>query len=144
MKHQISNEKHINKKFTFNETISVLMNLGSTASDMLPSKTKLLYGKDRESVNMFLLEFWEQTFNCTWNQNDETSQLCTGSENLEAAKTELTDVSHLGVSYNTYMAVYAIAKALHNLQFCMHVKGILFNISCGDILSFEPWQVRMP
>uniref|UniRef100_A0A8C4RCB8 G-protein coupled receptors family 3 profile domain-containing protein n=1 Tax=Eptatretus burgeri TaxID=7764 RepID=A0A8C4RCB8_EPTBU len=143
MKHQISNEKEINKKFTLNKTISVLMNLGSTASDMLPRKTKLLYRKEQVSVNIFLLEFWEQTFYCTWIQNDESSQLCTGSENLEAADTELTDVSHLGVSYNTYMAVYAIAKALHNLQFCMHVKGILLNISCGDILSFEPWQVRI-
>uniref|UniRef100_UPI003590236C extracellular calcium-sensing receptor-like n=1 Tax=Myxine glutinosa TaxID=7769 RepID=UPI003590236C len=81
------------------------------------------------------------TFGCTWSSNDETSQLCTGSENLEAADTLLTDVSRLRVTYNTYMAVYAIANALHNLQSCVQMEGILLNITCGDIPRFEPWQV---
>jgi len=143
MKHQNSNEKQINKKFTLNQTVSIIMNHKSTPSDLLHTKTNLEYAKETASVNMFLLEFWEQTFGCTWSSNDETSQLCTGSEDLEAVDTFFTDVSHLRVSYNTYTAVYAIAKALHNLFYCVQMKGILLNITCGDILSFQPWQVRM-
>ena len=141
--HQNLNNQQVYKTFNLNQTDSTIMNQESSASDILHTKTNLVYGKEKASVNIFLLEFWEQTFGCTWSPNDGTSQLCTGSENLEAADTELTDVSHLRVSYNTYMAVYAIAKALHNLQSCVQIKGILSNITCGDILSIEPWQVRM-
>ena len=138
-----STEKQINKKLALSQTASRIMTPELTASDMLHTKTKLIYEEETASVNIFLLEFWEQTFGCTWSPNDDTSQLCTGGENLEAADTLLTDVSLFRVSYNTYMAVYAIAKALHNLQYCVPMKSILLNITCGDILSFEPWQVRV-
>uniref|UniRef100_A0A8C4WT13 G-protein coupled receptors family 3 profile domain-containing protein n=1 Tax=Eptatretus burgeri TaxID=7764 RepID=A0A8C4WT13_EPTBU len=107
----------------------------------IPGFHDFLINLQPTSVNIFLLEFWEQTFHCTWNPNDETSQLCTGSENLGTADTSLTDVSNLRVSYNSYTAVYAIAKALHNLQYCVQMKGISANITCGDILSFEPWEL---
>uniref|UniRef100_UPI00358FDBE6 extracellular calcium-sensing receptor-like n=1 Tax=Myxine glutinosa TaxID=7769 RepID=UPI00358FDBE6 len=121
--------------------VSIKMNHKSADSDVLRSKTKFTDEKENASVNIFLLEFWEYTFGCTWTPNEETSQLCTGTESIEAADTKLTDVSRLRVTYNTYMAVYAIAKALHNLQYCVQVKGILLNVTCGDILSFEPWQL---
>ena len=130
--------------FSLSQPFSIIMNRESTASLMLLTKTqnKPMHGKKMVSMNIFLLEFWEQTFGCRWIPN-ETSQLCTGSENLETADTLLTDVSRLRVSYNTYMAVYAIAKAVHNLHYCMQMKGILLNVTCGDISSLEPWQVRM-
>ena len=44
---------------------------------------------------------------------------------------------------SVYKAVYTVAQALHNLEYCEPDKGPFTNNSCADISNFEPWQVRM-
>uniref|UniRef100_UPI00358E72D9 extracellular calcium-sensing receptor-like n=1 Tax=Myxine glutinosa TaxID=7769 RepID=UPI00358E72D9 len=64
-----------------------------------------------------------------------------GLERLDHANSTLTDVTQLRVTYNTYMAVYIIAHALHKMGTCDIDKRIGDNVSCPSINSFEHWQL---
>lgn len=111
-------------------------------------------------------EFWETAFNCTLSYskaldvaraqldtqvgNATASRaaarlapqgLCTGKESLLALNNTYSDVSQLRLTYNVYKAVYAVAYALHNLEYCVPGKGPFAGGSCADITNFEPWQV---
>lgn len=44
--------------------------------------------------------------------------------------------------HSVYKAVYAVAHALHNLEYCKPGLGPFVGNSCADITNFEPWQVR--
>ncbi|CAL8373896.1 unnamed protein product [Gadus morhua 'NCC'] len=44
--------------------------------------------------------------------------LCTGRETLQGVQNIFTDTAHLRAAYNTYLAVYAAAHALHSLLSC--------------------------
>nr|AAW38958.1 putative pheromone receptor CPpr9 [Cyprinidae sp. EA-2004] len=70
----------------------------------------------------FLRTLWENTFGCS--PTISSSKIiqnslppCSGRESLEG-HIEFTDTSHLTVSYNIYLAVYAAAHALHSLLEC--------------------------
>ncbi|KAM5171744.1 extracellular calcium-sensing receptor-like [Mantella aurantiaca] len=85
---------------------------------------------------------WEKTFNCgLMDQNNGTSvpstsvKLCTGEESLERVQNSFTDVSNLRVTYNAYIAVQIVAKALEDLRSCSN------NYKCADISNFYPWQL---
>uniref|UniRef100_UPI00358F5BEC extracellular calcium-sensing receptor-like n=1 Tax=Myxine glutinosa TaxID=7769 RepID=UPI00358F5BEC len=97
--------------------------------------------KHKMSLQAFLEEFWEITFNCSWNAIDTSTKMCTGLERLDKVETPFTDVSQLRVSYNTYLAVYAIAHSLHDLERCVPGNGPFENESCTTSTSFEPWQL---
>ncbi|CAL8334832.1 unnamed protein product [Boreogadus saida] len=47
-----------------------------------------------------------------------TLSLCTGRETLEGVQNIFTETAHLRAAYNTYLAVYAAAHALHSLLSC--------------------------
>lgn len=111
-------------------------------------------------------EFWETAFNCTLSYNQALRNaraklatevgnatasraaarlaphgLCTGTESLMILNNTYSDVSQLRLTYNVYKAVYAVAYALHNLEYCVPGKGPFVGGTCADITKFEPWQV---
>uniref|UniRef100_A0A6I8QZA7 G-protein coupled receptors family 3 profile domain-containing protein n=1 Tax=Xenopus tropicalis TaxID=8364 RepID=A0A6I8QZA7_XENTR len=95
--------------------------------------------------DLFIREFWEKTFSCTWPSqetlvtrlNSSTLPACTGNEKLEGLATE---EGHR-VSLNIYTAVYAIALGLQNLLDCKPGTGPFADGSCADISTFQPWQL---
>ncbi|GAA6218251.1 vomeronasal type-2 receptor 1-like [Lates japonicus] len=108
-------------------------------------------------------EFWETMFNCTLNYEKALKQaeqramavngtvsrmargvpdgLCTGKESLASLNNTYSDVSQLRITYSVYKAVYAVAHALHNLEYCVPGQGPFTGESCADINNFEPWQL---
>lgn len=111
-------------------------------------------------------EFWETAFNCTLSYTQALRNaraqlatqagnataaratarlapqgLCTGKESLLELNNTYSDVSQLRLTYNVYKAVYAVAYALHNLEYCVPGKGPFVGGTCADITNFEPWQV---
>lgn len=105
----------------------------------------------KSSHNEFVREFWEETFNCYLedsprnedSENGSTSfrPLCTGEEDIASVETPYLDYTHLRISYNVYVAVYAIAQALQDILTCTPGKGLFANGSCADIRKVEAWQV---
>ncbi|XP_036436941.1 extracellular calcium-sensing receptor [Colossoma macropomum] len=103
------------------------------------------------SHNEFVREFWEETFNCYLedsprkedSENGSTSfrPLCTGDEDISSVETPYLDYTHLRISYNVYVAVYAIAEALQDILTCTPGRGLFANGSCADIRKVEAWQV---
>ncbi|KAG8450057.1 hypothetical protein GDO86_002611 [Hymenochirus boettgeri] len=102
------------------------------------------------SVNGFLKEFWEETFNCylpgisksSVSGNSSIFRLpCTASENITSVETPYLDFTHLRISYNVYLAVYSIAHALQDIYTCTPGKGLFANNSCADIRKVEAWQL---
>lgn len=62
--------------------------------------------------------FWEQAFNCLFQDTDvsmETGVHCTGEEKLEGLPGPLFEMTMTGQSYSIYNAGHAIAHALHEL-----------------------------
>ncbi|KAL2095681.1 hypothetical protein ACEWY4_007829 [Coilia grayii] len=66
--------------------------------------------------NLFLREFWETAFQCSFENSPVVGSRCTGSESLLTLQNQYTDVSELRISNKVYTAVYAIAHSLHNLM----------------------------
>ncbi|KAM9780775.1 extracellular calcium-sensing receptor isoform 1-T1 [Syngnathus typhle] len=105
----------------------------------------------KDGHNEFVREFWEETFNCYLkdsprrqeSDNGSTSfrPLCTGEEDITSVETPYLDYTHLRISYNVYVAVYAIAQALQNILTCTPGDGLFANNSCADIKKMEAWQV---
>ena len=94
-------------------------------------------------ADLLLREFWEKEFECSLSmtQNPQSRSdssttnisiashanrsplagsipLCSGRETLEGVQNIFTDTTSLRVAYNTYLAVYAAAHALHSLLSC--------------------------
>ncbi|KAM6946335.1 vomeronasal type-2 receptor 1 [Aplochiton taeniatus] len=110
-------------------------------------------------------EFWGTAFNCTLDikqalklareragelgTNGTLSRavrgvpdgLCTGREPLLKLNNTYTDVSQLRLTYSVYKAVYAVAHALHDMEYCEPGKGPFVGKSCAEITNFEPWQL---
>ncbi|XP_036392199.1 vomeronasal type-2 receptor 1 [Megalops cyprinoides] len=108
-------------------------------------------------------EFWETAFSCTLDYgramrsvtmreaaalNTSNSRsaavpngLCTGKELLALLNNTYSDVSQLRLTYSVYKAVYTVAHALHNLEYCKPGEGPFEKNSCANISNFEPWQL---
>ncbi|XP_029441494.1 extracellular calcium-sensing receptor-like [Rhinatrema bivittatum] len=105
----------------------------------------------RATEDIFVGQFWEKAFHCRWadpNMDQATLQdlsrerkLCTGKEDLTTIDDDLFDKTIGGSSFNSYNAVYIVARALHAMYTCEPGKGPFFNGTCGDIKHFEPWQL---
>uniref|UniRef100_A0A8C4RWT6 Extracellular calcium-sensing receptor-like n=1 Tax=Erpetoichthys calabaricus TaxID=27687 RepID=A0A8C4RWT6_ERPCA len=105
--------------------------------------------------NTGLIKLWEDMFDCSFSALN--SKTCTGSENLQQVNNLYTDVSELGVTYNVYKAVYAVAHALHDLLACQdnrgpcmanqkdtlplqtlqYLKKVNFSVSNGEYVNFD-------
>ncbi|XP_069053511.1 extracellular calcium-sensing receptor-like [Lepisosteus oculatus] len=101
------------------------------------------------SSNNLVKQFWEEMFDCTFQQTSNNynfssqmrNKICTASENIKDIQSAYSDVSELRASYNVYKAVYALAHSLHNLMSCEPGKGPFQNNSCADITTVQPWQL---
>ncbi|XP_063060242.1 extracellular calcium-sensing receptor [Engraulis encrasicolus] len=100
--------------------------------------------------NEFVREFWEETFNCYLEDDEEEEEeedgaslrpRCSGDEDVSSVETPYLDYTHLRISYNVYVAVYAIAHALQEILTCRPGRGLFKNNSCADIHRVEAWQV---
>uniref|UniRef100_A0A3P8PJH7 G-protein coupled receptors family 3 profile domain-containing protein n=1 Tax=Astatotilapia calliptera TaxID=8154 RepID=A0A3P8PJH7_ASTCA len=65
--------------------------------------------------SQILTEFWEDAFNCTLTKKTVT-KICDGNEDIQNLQNQYTDTSQLRVTNMAYMAVYAVAHAIHNLE----------------------------
>ncbi|XP_069057731.1 vomeronasal type-2 receptor 1-like [Pleurodeles waltl] len=98
--------------------------------------------------DIYIKAFWEYVFECQWLSNkshqnttdDENrskgTNICTGSEKLEALPTSMYDVNNFRFSYYAYTAVHVLANALDAMLSCS-----LRNKKCPDMQEFRPWQV---
>ncbi|XP_069816387.1 extracellular calcium-sensing receptor-like [Dendropsophus ebraccatus] len=98
--------------------------------------------------NQYIKIFWEQVFSCkfqdqTFPEVPSSSSIkeCTGQESLESIQNSFNDVSSLRLTYNVYLAVHAVAKALSDLAKCKKRDGPFPNGTCADIENFRPWQL---
>ncbi|XP_069816215.1 extracellular calcium-sensing receptor-like [Dendropsophus ebraccatus] len=98
--------------------------------------------------NQYIKIFWEQIFGCKLkNQtspevsSNPSIKECTGQESLKNIQNNFNDVSFLGATYNVYLAVHAVAKALNDLGKCKNGDGPFPNGTCADIENFKPWQL---
>ncbi|KAG2463180.1 V2R1 protein, partial [Polypterus senegalus] len=95
----------------------------SIANAAIPGLKEFLLSVRPSSTpgNTGLIKLWENMFDCSFSALH--SKTCTGSENLQQVNNLYTDVSELGVTYNVYKAVYAVAHALHDLLACQDNRG---------------------
>ncbi|XP_069072172.1 extracellular calcium-sensing receptor-like [Pleurodeles waltl] len=100
------------------------------------------------SEGLFIKEFWEIIFNCSWLDNNTLPSLsesrngrCTGDEKLTMLDGIFNELSNPRVTYNVYSAVYAIALALHDLNTCTSINGSFVCATCVEIRDFQPWQI---
>ncbi|XP_066566557.1 extracellular calcium-sensing receptor-like [Amia ocellicauda] len=89
--------------------------------------------------NNGLSVFWESIFNCSLTNGN--SNRCTGMETLKKINNQYTDVSDMGILYNVYKAVYAVAHSLHHLFTCKNGQGPFQNKTCANKNKTEPWQL---
>uniref|UniRef100_A0A8C4QJT8 G-protein coupled receptors family 3 profile domain-containing protein n=1 Tax=Eptatretus burgeri TaxID=7764 RepID=A0A8C4QJT8_EPTBU len=91
--------------------------------------------------NAYVIRFWEEMFNCTFNMKKEKETVCTGKEKLDEVSTPFIDVSKLQYSYNVYIAVYAVAHAIQDIKTCKGGFGPFQNLSCASLSTLEHWQL---
>ncbi|KAM6451708.1 vomeronasal type-2 receptor 26-like [Liasis olivaceus] len=117
-----------------------------------------------ENENGFITQFWQDVFNCVFPDmvlSDVPEDICTGTENLKSLPGPIFEIDMTGHSYNIYNGIYAVAHAFHAistsrykhramvvrgreknhkqdfLQLHYFLKGVSFNNSAGDQISFD-------
>ncbi|XP_075131823.1 extracellular calcium-sensing receptor-like [Leptodactylus fuscus] len=92
--------------------------------------------------------FWQEAFGCTFLKDVNLTKFlglplkeCTGLEDLQSIHNSFTDVSNFRTTYNIYMAVHIVARALEDLSKCFDALGSVPLTHCGDIHHFKPWQL---
>uniref|UniRef100_A0ABM5GQ15 Vomeronasal type-2 receptor 26-like n=1 Tax=Pogona vitticeps TaxID=103695 RepID=A0ABM5GQ15_9SAUR len=112
----------------------------------------------------FLKDFWQQAFGCTFlNRVGEKVEenICTGMETLSSLPGSVFEMSMTSHSYSIYIAIYAVAHALHAMDLSefthragrdtkkqklqpqkLHqfLKQVSFNNSAGDRVDFDSNQ----
>uniref|UniRef100_A0A8C5PDQ5 G-protein coupled receptors family 3 profile domain-containing protein n=1 Tax=Leptobrachium leishanense TaxID=445787 RepID=A0A8C5PDQ5_9ANUR len=67
--------------------------------------------------------FWEKAYGCKFLDGTDPNNSCLRS------------------TFNLYMAIHMVAKALHDMWTCQEHNGPFTNGSCADIEDFKPWQL---
>lgn len=94
--------------------------------------------------DIFMRYFWVTAFRCFIPSLDVGSMfwpLCTGNERMQDLPNIRFDFQTLDMSYNIYKAVYATAKALHDLSSSRYVPKPLQDRPSGLMHNFKPWKV---
>ncbi|XP_041920265.1 extracellular calcium-sensing receptor-like [Alosa sapidissima] len=92
----------------------------------------------------FVREFWETLFECSLEGNSSSGDnrpRCTGTESVEKKANSYSDVTQLGVSYNVYKAVYAVAHAIQDMLACPPGQGPFQNGTCPNVNKIAPKQL---
>ncbi|XP_015268528.1 PREDICTED: vomeronasal type-2 receptor 26-like [Gekko japonicus] len=95
--------------------------------------------------NGFLKDFWEQTFNCSFQNSQEPVVdigSCTGEERLESLPGPLFEMHMTGHSYSIYNAVYAVAHALHAMFLSTSNHRAIMGDKRIDPQDLHPWQLH--
>ncbi|XP_069059370.1 vomeronasal type-2 receptor 26-like [Pleurodeles waltl] len=104
--------------------------------------------------DIFIRLFWEKAFTCTWLEHKENSTNlmepvgkpgmesvpCSPDSLMDEMATSLFELNDLSYTYHSYLAVFAIAHALHFLLSCTIVQGPFIKEACTDMNDIRPWQ----
>ncbi|XP_075061880.1 extracellular calcium-sensing receptor-like [Mixophyes fleayi] len=92
--------------------------------------------------------FWEESAGCSFLNfenftfpRERPSRNCTEKDKVEYFQTYLKQLPSMRITYNLYSAIFAIAKALHDLNTCRPGDSHFTNRSCSDIWDLKPWQI---
>ncbi|XP_077773981.1 vomeronasal type-2 receptor 26-like [Podarcis muralis] len=93
----------------------------------------------------FLKDFWEQAFDCFFPDPgvpimDDDS--CTGEERLESLPAGLFEMHMSGHSYSIYIAVYALAHALHTMYSSRSKHRPILIGNNIELQNLKPWQLH--
>ncbi|KAJ6652596.1 hypothetical protein lerEdw1_011286 [Lerista edwardsae] len=94
--------------------------------------------------DIFMRYFWVTAFHCFIPFLDVGSMfwpLCTGNERTQELPIFRFDFETLDLSYNIYKAVYAIAKALHDVSSSRYGPKPLQDRLSGTMHNIKPWKV---
>ncbi|XP_078525447.1 extracellular calcium-sensing receptor-like [Lissotriton helveticus] len=103
----------------------------------------------RNTDDLFLQEFWEETFGCKLHYGKGQSMevysndtlMCTGAEKLQRLHVNPTGITSFSYPYKIYTAVYAIAQSLHDLSICKMDATPFDQRTCADIMGLQPWKL---
>lgn len=99
---------------------------------------------NKYSNDIFMRYFWVTVFRCFIPSLDVGSMfwpLCTGNEKIQDLPNYRFDFQTLDLSYNIYKAVYAIAKALHDMISSISISTPLWEKSNQMMYNIKPWKV---
>ncbi|XP_063158817.1 vomeronasal type-2 receptor 26-like [Candoia aspera] len=97
----------------------------------------------RSEADSFIKLFWEQAFNCLFEDADAGQNqmpYCTGDEQVENIPGPLFEMQMTGQSYSVYNAVYAVAHAFHAM-YSSRTKHRL-SVSAKPTLGFLPLKIH--
>lgn len=103
----------------------------------------------RHPRDALLRDLWREEFGCNPDSgsSSDSSSLpsCSGTESLEGVQSTFTDTTHLRVTYNAYLAVYAAAHAFHSLLSCSPIENTDMNRSqqCSSDYNISPAKVNI-
>ncbi|XP_044273037.1 vomeronasal type-2 receptor 26-like [Varanus komodoensis] len=93
----------------------------------------------------FLNIFWNQAFNCKIPNADLTEDnenTCTGKERLDSLPKPLFETNMTAYSYSVYNAVYAVAHALHTMDFSTSRRRAMATGEKLKLQKHQPWQLH--
>ncbi|XP_033024323.1 vomeronasal type-2 receptor 26-like [Lacerta agilis] len=93
----------------------------------------------------FIKDFWQQAFACSFpstGAEDVDGDICTGDENVGTLPGPFFEMNMIGHSYSIYMAVYAMAHAVHDMFSWRPKSRILVDQGELSFQNQQPWQAR--
>ncbi|XP_077171547.1 vomeronasal type-2 receptor 26-like [Paroedura picta] len=127
------------------------LSLAVHSTGMLGFQKFLLTHPVSEKANGFLRDFWTHAFNCFFpdtrvkdictvlDQNFE--EICTGEEKLESLPGSVFEMSMTPHSYSIYIAVYAVAHAVHAMHSSTSRHASMNNRGERTILNWPLWRL---
>ncbi|XP_015266851.1 PREDICTED: vomeronasal type-2 receptor 26-like [Gekko japonicus] len=93
----------------------------------------------------FIQDFWHHVFNCFLpNSTTDTrfGKICTGKEKLGTLPGSIFEMSMTSHSYNIYIAIYAVAHALHAIHSSTPKHRGMADPERPKLLNQHPWQLH--